>query len=80
MITSLLASDLPVKRSKKRPSFGIKQFSSLGHCLYPVEMATELEGILDIFVRTQFDVSLPQARKCDTDSAKGTKNCSIQNL
>lgn len=52
MNTSLPVSDLSgrqVKRNKKRPWFGVKQFSILGKCIHHVEVATELAGIFDIF-------------------------------
>lgn len=42
-------------------------------------MATELEGIFDIFEHTQCEMSLSQGWKCGTDLAKSTKNYSIQN-
>lgn len=52
MISSFPASDLSgrqVKRNKKRPWFGVKQFSILGKCIHHLEVATELAGIFDIF-------------------------------
>lgn len=55
------------------------QFHILGNCLNPVEMATQLEGIFDIFIHTQFDMNLSQSWKCSTGSVESTKNYSTQN-
>ena len=69
-----------MKRSRRRPWFGVAQFNTLEKFLHHVEVATELEGIFDIFVHIWFDVSLSQGWSYSTGSAISPKNYLLQNI